>query len=252
MLTQRPCAHTGKGTDSEEVQAFLNDNLTAEAAKILLAIRHLLVTEAHRIECTFWTVLDAAFQRAKGNTCKWGGAQLVLEGDFLQLTKAGDEPWQRPLFAQADFHDSFKVIYLDQQWRSHGDLQDLLGALSMCCPKYPMQVQGALRRLERPLPPAVAGTAVHLFGKVPPCKTFNEETNQQLSGPTVSYRGTDSLGASDSRCRLVAQAALDAETNLPSSPTQLKVRSSNDSPVPWGWASAITPRPWALPERSPS
>ena len=45
----------------------------------------------------------------------WGG-QLVLEGDFLQLTN------DTPLFAQADFNVSFKVVYKHQQWRSQGDL----------------------------------------------------------------------------------------------------------------------------------
>lgn len=237
MLTQRPCAHTGKGTDSEEVQAFLNDNLTADVQKVLFTIQHLLVTEAHRVQHTTWIVLDAAFQRAKGNTCKWGGAQLVLEGDFLQLTEGGDEPWKCPLFAQADFHDRFKVIYLDQQQRSHGELQELLSVLAMRCSRLPFHVQGALRSLARPLPPDVAAKAVHLFGKVSPCRTFNEENNQQLPGPTVTYKGTDSLGASDTRSRQAVQATLDASTNLQSAPLHLKVGSSTDSPVPWGWPS---------------
>ena len=229
------------------MQAFLDANLTAEVQKVLLSIQHLLVTEAHRVQHTMWTVLDAAFQRAKGNTCKWGGAQLVLEGDFLQLTEGGEEPGKGPLFAQADFHNHFKVIYLDQQQRSHGDLQALLGVLAMRCSFMHSQVQGRLRSLARPLPPDVAATAVHLFGKVAPCRAFNEENNQQLQGPTVTYKGTDSLGASDTRSLQAAQAALDASTNLLSAPLHLKVGHSTDSPVPWGWASlSAFPEPTIL------
>ena len=233
------CKLTGKGPDSKEVQAFLDDNLTPEVRTVLCAIRHLLVTEAHRVKHPFWIALDAALQRAKGNKCKWGGAQLVLEGDFLQLTEGGNEPWKRPLFAQDGFCHSFKVIYLDQQRRSHGDLLDLLGAMAMRCPSHPTEVHEALRLLQRPLLPAVAAKAVHLFGKVVPCRTFNEEMNQQLCGPAVTYKGTDSLGASDTRGRLAAQAALNASTNLLSSPLHLKVRSGPDYTARCGLARGI-------------
>ena len=228
---------TGKGLDSGEVQVFLDANLTADVQKVLLAIQHLLVTEAHRVEHTMWTVLDAALQRAKGNKCKWGGAQLVLEGDFLQLTQG-----KEPLFAQADFHDRFKVIYLDQQQRSHGDLQELLRVLAMrCSSAAPFQLQGQLDSLARPLTPEVSATAVHLFGKVSPCRTFNEENTQLLPGPTVTYKGFDSLGALDTRSHEAAQAALDARTNLLSTPLHLKVVSSTDIPSSTDMPLALGP-----------
>jgi hypothetical protein len=217
---------TGKGAGSEEVQAFLDANLTSNVKAVLSAIRHLLVTEAHRLESTMWVVLDAALQRAKGNKLKWGGAQLVLEGDFLQLTNT------TPLFAQADFNASFKVIYLHQQWRSDGELQTLLGTLAMSCAARPIAVHEAeaLRSLQRPLPRALAAKAVHLFGRVDPCRLFNEEGNRQLPGQVVTYQGTDSLGATETRQHSACEAALDAGTNLSSAPLHLKVRSSAEGP----------------------
>jgi hypothetical protein len=216
---------SGKGPDSKEVQEFLDANLTSDVRKILSGIRHLVVTEAHRVESAMWVALDAAFQRAKEVKCKWGGAQLVLEGDFLQLTQG------EPLFAQANFKASFKVVYLHQQWRSHGDLQTLLGSLAMHRKGLPLgsPQREALRSLARPLQPGLRATAVHLFGKRHPCRAFNEEMNSQLQGPSVTYKGTDSLGALETRGTHAAWAALDASTNLDSSPLHLKVRPCTDS-----------------------
>ena len=108
---------------------------------------------------------------------------------------------------------------------------------------FPCDVQGALADLARPLTPEVSATAVHLFGKVSPCRTFNEENNQLLPGPTVTYKGFDSRGALDTRSHHAVQAALDASSNLLSTPLHLKVVSSTDippstdSPVPWGRSS---------------
>lgn len=220
------CKSAGAGPDSKEVQEFLDTNLTGCVRKVLSALRHLVVTEAHRLEEAMWIALDAALQRATGIKCKWGGVQLVLEGDFLQLTSG------TPLFKQADFARSFKVVYLKQQWRSHGDLQDLLGVMAMArCGSLPPDVPTRLRSLARSLAPALDATAVHLFGKTKDNREFNERMNLQLPGPTVVYKGTDSSGEGESRNGTDVEAALDASTNLRSSPLPLKVRCSTHSPV---------------------
>lgn len=217
---------TGAGPNHEVVQAFLDAHLTSDVQNVLSALRHLILTEAHRIENPMWIALDAALQRATGVKCKWGGVQLVLEGDFLQLTQG------TPLFAQADFHCSFKVIYLTQQWRSRGGLQELLGVLAMKTKSSAFDVRAALQHLERPLPLALRATAVHLFGRNKECKEFNEKQNDELSGAPVTYKCTDIHGRWDTRSRSDAKAALDTSTNLLSDPLHLKVRCSTASPVP--------------------
>ena len=201
------------------MQAFLDGCLTPAVLKVLSAMRHLIVTEAHRVEPTMWTALNAALQRAKRARCKWGGVQLVLEGDFLQLTTG------EPLFGQVDFHDSFDVIYLHQQWRSHGALQRLLGQLAMRKAGQPLHHLAIeqLRSLEQPLQPVLATGAVHLFGKVAPCSEFNRKENLQLPGAGVLYTGSDSIGIWETRAPSLAQAALDASTNLKTDPLCLKV-----------------------------
>ena len=172
------------------------------------------------MEPAMWTALDAALQRAKGVKHKWGGAQLVLEGDFIQLTTG------TPLFAQPGFNDSFEVIYLQQQWRSQGQLQTLLGSLAMHKQGVPLdrRLQQQLRGLERPLPPPLASTAVHLFGKTNPCRDFNNRENQALQGPAVVYKATDKMGASDKRTQKSATIRLNASTNLRPEPLHLKVK----------------------------
>ena len=80
-----------------------------------------------------------------------------------------------------------------------------------------------LRSLEQPLQPVLATGAVHLFGKVAPCSEFNRKENLQLPGAGVLYTGSDSIGIWETRAPSLAQAALDASTNLKTDPLCLKV-----------------------------
>ena len=210
-----PGSLEGCGPESQEVQRFLDVNLAPAVLRVLASLEHLLVSEAHRIDQTMWVALDAALRRAKRTRVKWGGVQLVMEGDFLQLTDG------IPLFAQADFNDSFKVICLPTQYRSNGALDSLLRALSMRkeVDALPLEIVGQLSSLKRPLQRELSDVAVHLFGKLESTKAYNVQENGKLPGDPVLYRGVDI--ADDN----AASAALDRSTNLSAEPLPLKLQS---------------------------
>ncbi|MGO2864578.1 AAA family ATPase [Corynebacterium casei] len=100
---------------------------TAEISKIMKTLDILVIDEISMVRADLFDMMDAALKRLRNNQLSFGGVQLVLVGDLLQLppvvtdyeAKIFSENWNSPYFFSAHCYDQVKLnsINLTTVWR---------------------------------------------------------------------------------------------------------------------------------------
>ena len=95
--------------------------------KILKSLEILVIDEISMVRADLFEMIDLALQRVRRNSLPFGGVQLILVGDLLQLPPVIDpeeadlyyQHWQTPYFfsARCYQHIALTNIYLTTVWR---------------------------------------------------------------------------------------------------------------------------------------
>jgi ATP-dependent DNA helicase PIF1 len=108
---------------------FPNDDRVL--AFIKYQVKHLIIDEVSMVRADMFDFIDRLMRFAKGNDKPFGGAQVIVIGDFFQLppvVKREEVPQLRNvgysspfIFSSQIFQQNFKVMVLDEVLRQKGD-----------------------------------------------------------------------------------------------------------------------------------
>lgn len=173
----------GLATDSAE-SIYLR--LGKDARSRLRETRILIVDEGSMVSDELFDKLDYVMRKVRGNDAPMGGAQLVMCGDFLQLSPVnGEFCFVSDAFAHC-FPDRSQVINLKKIFRqSDGDMITTLNELRMG-----HVTENGLRTLE-PCFGRKLQDAVKLFPRRVDVERVNTEHLNRLDGPTHVFKCTD-------------------------------------------------------------
>jgi ATP-dependent DNA helicase PIF1 len=102
------------GTGSKEAIARM---VKSRASKFLLKKKAVLcIDEVSMLSLELFEKLDYAFQQLRGSAQPFGGVQILLSGDFLQL-----EPIKQELVYKSTLMAAFEKVILTQNYRQQSD-----------------------------------------------------------------------------------------------------------------------------------
>jgi ATP-dependent DNA helicase PIF1 len=118
-----------EGIIAPDFNRFPNDDRVI--AHIKYSIKHLIIDEVSMVRADAFDYIDRLMRYAKGNDQPFGGAQLIVIGDFYQLPpvvtrdevpQLRDAGFSSPfIFSSKVFQGNFNTLILDEVLRQKGD-----------------------------------------------------------------------------------------------------------------------------------
>lgn len=169
---------------------------TRIAGKLFRNMERLVIDEVSMVRADILDAIDAKLRQTRGSMAPFGGVQVVLVGDFLQLSpvvERGDLPILQGLGYGSPYAFSARVlkdaavdvIELDRVYRQEEQaFIDLLAKI-----RVGEDVEEAVRRLnERCVGPHRAGaTPIMLTPTRAAAEQYNREGMERIAGPAVAY-----------------------------------------------------------------
>lgn len=189
----------------KKLVSLLDDDIYYEPAKDRMKhVDILIVDEISMLSAASLDNLESVMRHVRELEQPFGGAQVVLVGDFLQLPPVANQRYQDPgefCFSSPSF--PAHRLFLSEKMR-HTDkaLADIVAAVSVGSVAPDMESQ--IRRLSRPL----AGTnSTKMFATNIQADIYNRDQLVQMDGPMYEFVAVDE-GRETELNRLVVQKTL--------------------------------------------
>lgn len=149
----------------------------------------LAIDEISMINENIFNLLNEVFKLVRGSKRPFGGIQLVVIGDFLQLPPVSDdEKEQRFAFESYSWKEAgFANILLSKCYRQEDPLfLDLLGRV-----RYGVHTQDDITTLASTNKFGMLKDPIQLFALNKPADSFNLDRLREVKGPSHFYEGED-------------------------------------------------------------
>lgn len=205
-------AGLGMGTDSSEELIQKHLEWRGKAYKRIRKAKRLAIDEVSMIHGRLFNLMDEVFRAIRENPLPFGGIQLILFGDFLQLppVSKGEEQQEFAFQSRAWQDAKFKVAMLTRVFRQQDQaFADALNRVRVG--DLSPEVRSMLKsRFRAPDPdPEIEPVTVYTHNE--DVERMNEERLREIEGDEKTWRAVD-WGADETSIKLIQKNCLAPET----------------------------------------